>query len=58
MYNPFEASDDSSSPQYKKKRAVAIKTLLKEAGDVPPCDIGERAIELLKQEQYRLSREL
>ena len=57
-YNPFAASDDSSTTEYKRKRAIDVKALLKEADDVAACDTGERAIELLRQEQYRLSREL
>jgi len=57
--NPFDASDNSSTPQYKRTRALELKRLIKEFEDFEnKCVNTVEAIEALKEEQYRLSRDL
>lgn len=56
--NPFYAVDDASSMQYKRSRALEIKRLLKDADEHSLCYIGDATVERLKQEQYRISKDL
>ena len=44
--------------QRKRQRAAEIKKLLREAEGYNVCDIGDATVNRLKEEQYRLSREL
>jgi hypothetical protein len=42
----------------KRQRAMEIKVLLKEAEEHRLCDIGDVTVERLKEEQYKLSRDM
>ena len=42
----------------KRQRMVEIKFILKEMEDRFLCDIGDVTVERLKEEQYKLSREM
>ena len=42
----------------KRQRAVEIKQLLKEAEEHPTCHVGDATVEKLREEQYRLSRDM
>lgn len=55
--NPFAIPKDHSTVD-KKARAALIKELLKELEAYKPCIDGEKEIAELKEEQYRLSREI
>ena len=54
----FGAPHDSSSLRYKRERALEIKQLLKEAEDDTLCYIGDVTVERLKEEQYKISRDM
>lgn len=41
-----------------KERALEIKKLLAYAEEWEVCDDGDKVVEILKEEQYRLSREM
>jgi hypothetical protein len=58
--NPFAIPEDHSqlSLQKKKARAALVKELLKDLESYKPCEDGIKEVEALKEEQYRLSREL
>ena len=57
--NPFAIQDHSGMPTQKKMaRAALIKELLQELEDYEPCDDGSKEIAKLKEEQYKLSREI
>jgi hypothetical protein len=57
--DPFDVSDASSSPQFKRRRIIELKRLIQEFEDFEnKCIDTVEAIEALKEEQYRLSREL
>lgn len=42
----------------KRQRAIEIKVLLKEAEEHETCYIGDATIARLKEEQYKLSRDM
>jgi len=57
--NPFAIQDHSQmTSQKKKERAAIIKELLEDLEDFAACEDGEKEIAELKEEQYRLSREI
>jgi len=60
--NPFSVVDDSSSMQYKRMRMKEIKRLLRNAEEDfkthGGCDNGDEITDRLKEEQYRISRDL
>lgn len=58
--NPFAIPEDYSNLSAKKKlaRAALVKELLKELETYNACEDGEKEVEKLKEEQYRLSREI
>jgi hypothetical protein len=41
-----------------KKQAVEIKRLLKIAEDEEVCEMGNVVVDLLKEEQYKLSKDM
>ena len=41
-----------------KERALEIKQLLKSAEETGVCNEGDKIVDLLKEEQYKLSREM
>lgn len=47
-----------SESKKKRERILEIKQLLKEIEEYPRCDYGEETIKSLKEEQYKLSRDL
>lgn len=58
LYNPFGISDDKSTPRYKRQRIIEIKQMISAIEDKKLCNVGNGAYEALREEQYRLSREL
>jgi PleD family two-component response regulator len=58
--NPFAIPEDHSilSVQKKKARAALVKELLKELETYKACEDGKKEVEALKEEQYKLSREI
>lgn len=58
LNNPFAASDDSTSPKRKRQRLLEIKQIFLTMEGNAPCAYGAEALAALKDEQYRLSREL
>ncbi len=58
--NPFAIPEDHShlNLQKKKARAALVKELLKEYEAYNACEDGVKEVEKLKEEQYRLAREL
>jgi len=58
--NPFAIPEDYSdfSTQKKLARAALVKELLKEFESIKTCEDGDKEIEALKEEQYKLSREI
>lgn len=56
--NPFSIPSDVSKTINKKERAAEIKMLLKELESDTVCENGNKEVELLKEEQYKLSREI
>jgi hypothetical protein len=42
----------------KRQRAVEIKVLLREAEQHSLCHIGDATVDKLKEEQYKIAREL
>jgi len=54
----FNTAHKTSTQQYKRLRALEIKQLLKEADDDSLCYIGDETVARLKQEQYKISREM
>jgi hypothetical protein len=58
--NPFAIHNNHSNLTIKNKkaRAALIKEMLKNVEDYRACVDGEKEIEELKEEQYKLSREL
>lgn len=58
--NPFAIPQDHSSLPTKKKmeRAALIKELLQELEEFEACEDGDKEIAELKEEQYKLSREI
>jgi len=58
--NPFAIPEDHSklSLQKKKARAALVKELLKDLESYKPCEDGEKEVEALKEEQYKLSRDI
>ena len=57
-YNPSAVFNDRSTPSYKRTRAIELKQLIRLAEEITVCGSGDEALSLLKEEQYRLSREL
>lgn len=58
--NPF-ANRGVSTLVAKRERALEIKQLIREAeesGHDKMCHIGDATVELLKQEQYELAKDL
>lgn len=57
--NPFAIPDPSTlNLQKKKARAALVKELLREYETYNACEDGAKEIEKLKEEQYRLSRDI
>jgi len=56
--NPFSSVDETSSVRRKRARMLEIKKVLSDVEKHASCDIGEETISKLRDEQYRLSREL
>ena len=58
--NPFAIPHDHTglSTQKKMARAAIIKELLQELEDYEACEDGVKEIAELKEEQYKLSREI
>lgn len=58
--NPFAIPQDHTGYSIKKKmeRAALIKELLQELEDFEACEDGDKEITELKEEQYKLSREI
>ena len=57
--NPFAIPNPSTlNLQKKKTRAALVKELLKEYESYNACEDGVKEIEKLKEEQYRLSRDI
>jgi len=56
--NPLRAINDSSTPEYKRARAIELKSLLKDVDNARLCDEGDERVRWLKAEQYKLSQEL
>lgn len=58
--NPFAIPQDHTGLSTRKKmeRAALIKELLQELEDFEACDDGSKEIAELKEEQYKLSREI
>ena len=57
--DPFRIQDPSTLTAKKKlARAVLVKELLKELETYNACEDGVKEVEKLKEEQYRLSREI
>jgi hypothetical protein len=55
--NPFAIPKDHANID-KLARAALIKELLQELEDYEPCEDGIKEIAELKEEQYKLSREI
>lgn len=55
----FEAKDPSDR-QRLRERAAKVKELLREAEDrrMENCHIGDAVVDLLKEEQYEIARQL
>jgi len=58
LHNPYAVSTDSSSPRYKRQRLMEIKQMMRAIEGDKSCKFGRESLEVLKDEQYRLSREL
>ena len=58
LYNPFAIADDRSTSRYKRQRILDIKQMMSAIENKGLCNVGNGAYEALKEEQYRLSREL
>jgi len=58
LYNPFAIADDRSTSRYKRQRILEIKQMMSAIENKGLCNVGNGAYEALKEEQYRLSREL
>jgi len=58
--NPFAIPEDHGklTIQNKKARAALIKEVLKELEAYKACEDGVREIDKLKEEQYKLSRDI
>jgi len=57
--NPFAIPDPSTLNSKKKlARAALVKELLKDLETYTACEDGVKEVEKLKEEQYRLSREI
>jgi hypothetical protein len=57
--DPFRIPDHSTLTAKKKlARAALVKELLKELETYNACEDGIKEVEKLKEEQYRLSREI
>jgi hypothetical protein len=56
--NPFDVTNDFSNSKTKRLRMMKIKELLNDLEKDSTCDEGEARIIRLKEEQYRLGREL
>lgn len=55
--DPF-AVKPLTTVQRKRQRMIEIKHMLKEVEDRFLCGIGDATVERLKEEQYKLSREM
>lgn len=56
--NPFSTPEDMSDIVRKRTRALEIKRMLREADEYNLCYIGDATVERLKEEQYKIAREL
>ena len=57
--NPFAIPDPSTLSSKKKlARAALVKELLKEYEAYNACEDGVKEVEKLKEEQYKLSRDI
>lgn len=56
--NPFEVKPPPSNLEQKMARAKKIKESLKSSSNTQKCSVGEQLEDILRQEQYELSREL
>ena len=54
----FELEMPKTKLKKTKERALEIKQLLSKAEETDVCDEGDKVINLLKEEQYKLSREM
>lgn len=58
LADEFRLVMPKSTLDKNKDRAVEIKGLLKLVETSEVCDEGNKVIEILKEEQYKLSREM
>lgn len=58
MINHTLKNTPKSRSKILRERMLEIKQILREVEDYPKCDYGEETIKSLKEEQYKLSREL
>jgi hypothetical protein len=57
--NPFAIIDPATrNASDKKERAAEIKLLLKDLESYSACEDGAKKIDKLKEEQYKLSRDI
>jgi hypothetical protein len=54
----FRLEMPKSKTETAKEKALEIKRLLKIAEDEEVCGMGSKVVEILKEEQYKLSREM
>ena len=54
----FRLEMPKSKTETAKQKALEIKRLLKIAEDEEVCGMGNKVVETLKEEQYKLSREM
>jgi hypothetical protein len=58
LVDQFHLAVAPSKLDKSKERALEIKSLLKIAETDEVCDEGNKVIDILKEEQYKLSREM
>jgi hypothetical protein len=56
--NPFGITNNLTNLHIKKMRLLQIKRHLKDTEDSVICGTGQEEIQKLKEEQYKLSRDL
>jgi hypothetical protein len=54
----FELEMPKTKVKKAKERALEIKQLLSKTEENDVCDEGDKVIDLLKEEQYKLSRDM
>ena len=58
LADQFRLEAPKSKTKSSKERALEVKKLLKLAEEDLVCSEGDKVVEILKEEQYRLSREI